>query len=89
MSFLIAVDDSLNGIKDALQKKGYQTVELSMADFRDVDAYIVDKHNEDIVKIKNTIGDEPVIAADDGDIDMVIDSLRNELKYYEKELNEP
>lgn len=58
MSFLIAVDDSLSNIRDALRNQGYQTVELSMADFRDVDAYVVDKNNEDLTKRKNTIADE-------------------------------
>ncbi|HHW03736.1 MAG TPA: hypothetical protein GXX35_13185 [Thermoanaerobacterales bacterium] len=89
MSFLIAVDDSLHNIMDALREKGYQTVELTTADFRDVDAYVIDQSNEDLVRIKNTIGDEPVIAASDNDTDRVIRELRDKLKYYEKEINLP
>lgn len=89
MSFLIAVDDSLSNIRDALQKQGYQTVELSMADFRDVDAYVVDKKNEDLTKRKNSIADEMVIAASDTDADMVINLLRENLNFYEKEIKSP
>ena len=89
MSFLIAVDDSLSNIKDALRKQGYQTVELSMADFRDVDAYVVDKNNEDLTKRKNTIADEMVIAASDTEVDRVINTLRQKLKHYEKETASP
>ena len=89
MSFLIAVDDSLSNIRDALRKQGYQTVELSTADFRDVDAYVVDKNNEDLTKRKNSIADERVIAASDTDVDTVINILRENLKYYEKEINSP
>jgi len=89
MSFLIAVDDSLHNITGELQKKGYQIVGLSYADFRDVDAYIIDKSNQDLMRIKNTIGDEPVIAAADNDAATVINTLRDKLKVYEKELNEP
>ncbi|AYO30163.1 hypothetical protein D2962_05625 [Biomaibacter acetigenes] len=89
MSFLIAVDDSLHGIRDALRQKGYQTVELTYADFRDVDAYVIDQSNKDLVRIKNTIADEPVIAASDDDAARVINTLRDKLKVYEKELNEP
>ncbi|WP_422443587.1 YkuS family protein [Thermoanaerobacterium sp. DL9XJH110] len=89
MSFLIAVDDSLHNIRDVLQKEGYQTVELSTADFRDVDAFVIDRSNKDLVKRKNTIADERVIAASDSDTRMVLDILRENLKYYEKELNEP
>lgn len=89
MSFIIAVDDSLCNIRDALQKQGYQTVELSTADFRDVDAYVVDNSNKDLTKRKNTIADERVIAASDTDVDAVINILRDNLKYYEKEVNSP
>lgn len=89
MSFLIAVDDSLCNIRDALQKQGYQTVELSTADFRDVDAYVVDSSNRDLTKRKNTIADERVIAASDTDADTVINILRDNLKYYEKEIDSP
>lgn len=89
MSFLIAVDDSLHNIRYVLQKEGYQTVELSTADFRDVDAFVIDRSNEDLVKRKNTIADERVIAASDNDTRMVLDILRENLKYYKKELNEP
>lgn len=87
MSFLIAVDDSLCNIRDALQKQGYRTVELTIADFRDVDAYVVDSSNKDITQRKNTIADERVIAANDQDVDMVINILRDNLKYYEKEID--
>ncbi|HHV18387.1 MAG TPA: hypothetical protein GXZ27_05955 [Thermoanaerobacterales bacterium] len=89
MSFLIAVDDSLSNIRNALQKHGYQTVELSTADFRDVDAYVVASSNKDITKRKNTIADERVITASDTDADMVINILRDNLKYYEKEIDSP
>ncbi|MDD4568554.1 MAG: YkuS family protein [Tepidanaerobacteraceae bacterium] len=73
MSFLIAVDDSLHNIMAALQKQGYQTVELSTADFRNVDAYVIDNNNEDLTKRKNTI------AASDNDVNIVIDALRDNL----------
>jgi hypothetical protein len=89
MSFLIAVDDSLHNIRCALQKQGYQTVELSTADFKDVDAYVVDSSNRDLRKSKNTIADERIIAASDKDVDMVINILRDNLKYYEKEIDSP
>ena len=52
MSFLIAVDDTLCNIRDALQKQGYQTVELSTADFRDADAFVVDSSNKILQKGK-------------------------------------
>ncbi|MDN5301563.1 MAG: hypothetical protein PWQ60_1077 [Thermoanaerobacteraceae bacterium] len=42
-----------------------------------------------MVRIKNTIADEPVIAASDDDAARVINTLRDKLKVYEKELNEP
>ncbi len=60
-----------------------------MADFRDVDAYVVDKNNEDLTKRKNTIADEMVIAASDTDVDMVINTLRQKLKHYAKETTSP
>ena len=89
MSFLIAVDDSLHNIMNALQEQGYQTVELSTADFRDVDAYVVDRSNEDLTKGKNNLADERVIAASDNDVEMVLNILRKNLKNYEKEVKSP
>ncbi|HHX24396.1 MAG: YkuS family protein [Tepidanaerobacteraceae bacterium] len=89
MSFLIAVDDSLHNIMNALQEQGYQTVELSTADFRDVDAYVVDRSNEDLTKGKNNLADERVIAASDNDVEMVLNILRKNLKHYEKEVKSP
>lgn len=82
MSFLIAVDDSLHNIKKVLNNQGYQTVDLTVADFRDVDAYVVDKSNEDLAKRKNNIGDERVIAAGDNDGDMVLNILDKHLAAY-------
>ena len=79
MDYLVAVDDTLHNIKDVLEKNGYKTVELSVADFRDVAAYVVDKHNEDLVKRKNYIGDERVIAASDEDIGTVLTILKKNL----------
>lgn len=77
--YLIAVDDSLPKIRDGLEQKGYKTVELTMSDFRNVDAYVVDKENEDLVKRKNHIGDERVIAASDEDVDTVLTILQKNL----------
>ena len=83
MSFLIAVDDSLKNIKKTLDDQGYQTVDLTVADFRDVDAYVVDRNNEDLTKRKDSIGDERVIAADNDDADMVLSILDKRLAVYE------
>jgi hypothetical protein len=89
MSFKIAIDDTLDNIKNILIEQGYQTVDFTMADFRDVDAYVIDSHNKDLMRIKTSIGDEPVIAATNQDADRVVKTLRNRLKHYEKEINEP
>jgi len=85
MSFLIAVDDSLHNIKKALDNKGYRTVDLTVADFRDVDAYVVDKNNKDIANRKNTIADERVIAAGNDDVEMILGILDNHLAVYKNE----
>lgn len=79
MSFLIAVDDSLHNIKQMLEDQGYETVELTVADFRNVDAYVVDQDNKDLTMRKNTMADERVIAAKDSDGDMVIEILKKNL----------
>lgn len=79
MEHIIAVDDTLHNIKTNLEKNGYKTVELSTADFRNVDAYVVDKNNEDLVKRKNFIGDERVIAAGDEDFGTVLTILKKNL----------
>ena len=88
MSFLIAVDDSLSNIRNALQKHGYQTVELSTADFR-MWMHMWLLAATKILQKKNTIADERVITASDTDADMVINILRDNLKYYEKEIDSP
>jgi hypothetical protein len=80
VGFLVAVDDSLHIIRDALQKRGYETVELSVADFRDVDAYVVDSSNKDLVKRKNTIADERVIAAGNDDAETVLGILEKSVR---------
>ncbi len=64
-------------------------MELSTADFRDADAFVVDSSNRDLTKRKNTIADERVIAASDTDVDTVINILRDNLKYYKKEIDSP
>ena len=64
-------------------------MDLSTADLLDADPSVVDSSNRDLTKRKNTIADERVIAASDTDVDTVINILRDNLKYYKKEIDSP
>lgn len=75
MQGIIAVEENLKNIQEALEQAGYEVIPLKSETLPDADAIVVSGADVNVMDIQDTLTDVPVINAVGKTADEIIDEL--------------
>lgn len=76
---LIAVEDSLTPVAEALREKGYAVRELGQGNLHDVKAVVVSGQDENMLGVQSVKTQAPVILAEGKTADEIVRDLEERL----------
>ncbi|MGB9792125.1 MAG: YkuS family protein [Thermacetogeniaceae bacterium] len=77
---VVAVEDGLGNIRDALEDAGFLVVGMEPEDLSRADAVVISGGDIDILQMENIEADVPVISAEGRSAEEVVDDVRERLE---------
>lgn len=76
----IAVEDSLDSIKEALQKNGYEVVPATESNVASCECCVISGQDKNVMGISEIVTEAPVINAQGMTADQVVDQVSQRVK---------